>query len=120
MTNQKDYYTWNDSFWYLLGYGEALPEAEEKTKTQRHLVNKQIKNTKNFKLNKLDKVDSNKLLHSMIMLPEIQGEINHKTYNLYDDLTGFENKITTKNRRQRRIEKNKKIRKSKHLKRCDM
>jgi len=78
---------------------EGEYEVDEKTKTQRHLMNKQIKNTTNFKLTK---VETNKLLQSMKNSLQKQEGINYKTDGFSDN---FENKITTKNRRQKRYDR---------------
>jgi len=54
MTNQDDYYTWGDTFWYAFGWERELEVTPEiKQVGRRHLLQKQIKSNSNFKLKKV-------------------------------------------------------------------
>jgi len=68
-TNTEDYYTWTDSFWYVLGYERELEITPDiKQVGKRHLLHKQIKYSDNMKLKK---VSINEMSQSVIFETEI-------------------------------------------------
>jgi len=118
-------YTTYETFWYYLGYTKEEIPPDEKNLRFRHLVNKTIKNTENFKLKK---VKQEEWSPSTVFKPDIQvGEVKNMTEldTVIEETKGpvdpadlnFENAITQKNRNQKRYDKRKAYRVKKSLKR---